>query len=197
MRNSEKWKVGYTIEFYPEEGKYHYSGHRNCKVAFGPEEIRKQGTVCPVCRRRMTEGVLFRLQQLSTRENSVGKKQNSHGLTWYVDGSKKQPSYVKLVPLLEIVAESLSSTTASMKVKTLYETLCNSLESEIAVLLHTPIEKIASVGGGKVGEGVRKVRLGDIAIEPGFDGEYGKVAIWDQEKEKLAQEEKKQLGLKF
>ncbi|MBI2034607.1 MAG: hypothetical protein HYT11_02640 [Candidatus Levybacteria bacterium] len=80
-----------------------------------------------------------------------------------------------------------------MKAKALYETICNALQSEFEVLLRTPIEKIVSVGGVKVGEGVRKVRLGDIVIDPGFDGEYGKVKIWNHEV--ASETDKKQLGL--
>ena len=87
---------------------------------------------------------------------------------------------MKLVPLLEIAAESLDSTVASQKSKDLYAKLCRELESELHVLLHAPIADIEKVGGMKVAQGVTKVRQGNIAIEPGYDGEYGKVAIWEE-----------------
>ncbi len=181
-KSDTKNKIAYTLEFYPEEGKYHFSGHRNCKVSLGPEEIRDGGNTCPVCHKRMTEGVLYRVQQLSDPDlfNRVEEKSNATGVKWYIDRMKIQPPYVKLVPLLEIAAESLRSTVASQKSKDLYAKLCLELGSELQVLLHTPIEEIEKVGGMKVAQGVTKVREGAIAIEPGYDGEYGKVAIWKE-----------------
>jgi len=175
-------KIAYTLEFYPEEGKYHFSGHRNCKVSVGPEEIRSGGTTCPVCHRKLTEGVLYRVQELSDESllDRVETKENSAGVKWYIDKKHIQPPYVKLVPLLEIVAESLGSTVASQKSKDLYAKLCKELESELHVLLRAPIADIEKVGGMKMAQGVTKVREGNIAIEPGYDGEYGKVAIWEE-----------------
>jgi uncharacterized protein (TIGR00375 family) len=175
-------KIAYTLEFYPEEGKYHFSGHRNCKVSFGPDEIRSDGTTCPICHKRMTEGVLFRVQELSDKSllNRVETKSNDAGVKWYVDRKHMQPPYVKLVPLLEIAAESLSSTVASQKSKDLYAKLCRELESELNVLLKAPIADIEKAGGMKVAQGITKVREGAIAIDPGYDGEYGKVTIWEK-----------------
>ena len=175
-------KIAYTLEFYPEEGKYHFSGHRNCKVSVGPDEIRSGGTTCPVCQKRMTEGVLYRVQELSDESllNRVETKSNAAGVKWFTDRKHIQPPYVKLVPLLEIAAESLSSTVASQKSKDLYTKLCHELGSELQVLLHKPIEDIEKVGGMKVAQGVQKVREGNIAIDPGYDGEYGKVEIWKE-----------------
>lgn len=165
-------KIAYTLEFYPEEGKYHFSGHRNCKVSVGPDEIRKGGTTCPVCHKRMTEGVLYRVQELSDKKllDRVKTKENSAGVKWYVDSMRIQPPYVKLVPLLEIAAESLDSTVASQKSKDLYSKLCSELESELNVLLKAPIKDIEKVGGMKVAQGITKVREGIISIEPGYGG---------------------------
>jgi len=181
-KSETKNKIAYTLEFYPEEGKYHFSGHRNCKVSVGPDDIRAGGTTCPVCHRRLTEGVLFRVQELSDESllDRVETKANAAGVKWYSDRKHIQPPYVKLVPLLEIAAESLGSTVASQKSKDLYAKLCNELESELHVLLYASIIDIEKVGGMKVAQGVTKVRVGSIAIEPGYDGEYGKVAIWEE-----------------
>ncbi len=175
-------KIAYTLEFYPEEGKYHFSGHRNCKVVQGPEEIHASGNICPVCNRRMTEGVLFRVLQLADEKllHRTKAKQNPDGLKWYTDTTHVQPPYVKLVPLLEIAAESLGSSVNSQKSKNLYTKLCAELESELHVLLHASIADIERVGGGKVAQAVTKVRAGTISIEPGYDGIYGKVAIWQE-----------------
>ncbi|MGH9856969.1 MAG: endonuclease Q family protein [Acidobacteriota bacterium] len=177
-----KNKIAYTLEFYPEEGKYHFSGHRNCKVSVGPDEIRSGGTTCRVCQRRMTEGVLCRVQELSDKKllDRVGEEMSSAGVKWFVDKQKKQPPFVKLVPLLEIAAESLGSTVNSQKSKNLFAKLCTELESELHVLLKASLADIEKVGGMKVAQGVAKVRAGDIAIEPGYDGEYGKVRIWKE-----------------
>ncbi len=194
----------YTIEFYPEEGKYHFSGHRNCKVVFGPEDIKEKGNTCPVCKKRLTEGVLFRVQQLADQSllNTVEEKISPHGIKWYTDKKKQHPPYVKLVPLLEIVAESMSSTVNSQKAKTAFADLCNTFSSELAILLKVPIAEIQKTGGVKLAEGIRRVREGTIAINPGFDGEYGKVKIWEEKaqssKVKTQSEEtkgKEQLGL--
>ena len=183
-KSQTKNKIVYTLEFYPEEGKYHFSGHRNCKVSVGPDEIRAGGTTCPVCQRRLTEGVLYRVQELSD-ETLIGRVQTKEnesgaGVKWYTDKMYIQPPYVKLVPLLEIVAESLSSTVASQKSKDLYAKLCRELESELHVLLRASIADIEKVGGMNVAQGVTKIREGSLSIEPGYDGEYGKVSIWKE-----------------
>jgi PHP family Zn ribbon phosphoesterase len=181
-------RIAYTIEFYPEEGKYHFSGHRNCKVVQGPEEIRESGNSCPVCRKRLTEGVLFRVQQLADPKllNRAVAKTNAHGLKWYTDNLHIQPPYIKLVPLLEIAAKSLGSTVMSQKSKDLYAKLCIELESELHVLLRADLSAIEKVGGEKLAEGVRKIREGDLAIDPGYDGVFGKVKIWSEEEKKKA-----------
>lgn len=194
-------KIAYTLEFYPEEGKYHFSGHRNCKVVLGPEEVAEKGVNCPVCKKRLTEGVFMRVAQLSDKK-LVGRavaKINTHGLKWYTDTMQIQPPYVKLVPLLEIVAESLKSTVASQKSQNLYAKLCHELTSELEVLLRAPLNDIEKVAAStKLAEAVMKVRGGDIAIDPGFDGEFGKVKIWNEEEAKKADEKASpQLRLDF
>lgn len=184
MRKSGRLKIGYTIEFYPEEGKYHFSGHRNCRVVYGPEEIKTKGNTCPICKRRLTEGVLFRVQQLANDKllTRLEEKNSPLQIKWYTDTLKKQPPYIKLVPLNEIVAEGFSSTVSSQKVKNMFDLLCETFGSEIEVLLKVPIEHIAKIAGEKIAEGILLVRAGNIVIDPGYDGEYGKVKIWSQEK---------------
>lgn len=194
-----KDRIAYTIEFYPEEGKYHFSGHRNCKVMYDAEQVREKGTTCPVCRRKLTEGVFMRVEQLSdpTLYGRAVAKHNDQRLKWYTDKLHIQPPYVKLVPLLEIAAESLHSTVASQKSQALFAKLCSELESELEVLLRVPLDAIGQVGGTRLADGVRKVREGNIAIDPGFDGEFGKVAIWSEEEEKAMKEDTPQLSLEL
>ncbi len=198
-------KVSYTIEFYPEEGKYHFTGHRNCKVIQSPKETKKNGYLCPVCKRPLTLGVMHRAEVLAkegTDFTNETVKYNKDGIKWVIDPSKKHPPYIKLVPLIEIVAESIGSTVNSQKSKDLYESLCSKFNSELNVLLRVKKEDVLKVASEKVAEGIEKVREGEIVIRPGFDGEYGIVKIWNEdtgkkEKNKKEQEKKAQLGLDF
>jgi len=195
-------RIIYTIEFYPEEGKYHFSGHRNCGIVRGPEEIKKDGNICTVCKRELTEGVLYRVSQLGDKSlaENHDNKMNSNNIKWYIDKTKKHPPYVKLVPLMEIVAEGLESTVSSQKVKTMFDSLCEEFGSEINILLKTPIDLIRKSVGTKIGEGIEKVRKGTIVIDPGFDGEYGRVKIWNHDEAKIDSKNdnvKMQMGLGF
>ncbi len=195
--------IVYTVEFYPEEGKYHYTGHRNCKVIKNPEEIKKTGNMCSVCGKKLTEGVLYRVQQLAG--NSEFKAYNSEldekGVNWIEDPKGIHPKFVKLVPLNEIVAESMRATVLSEKVKIKFDEMCLEFGSELNILLKTPISEIEKKFGEKIAEGVVKVRCGDIFIDPGFDGEYGKVRIWGESSSPKISESKEkdsdkiQLGL--
>lgn len=205
----EEWKmnnsarIAYTVEFYPEEGKYHYTGHRNCKVIKSPAQIKESGNICSVCNRRLTEGVMYRVQQLAKVESDFAPY-NSHsdskGVLWIDDPRKIHPPFIKLVPLNEIIAESLSSPVGSEKVKIKFDEMCLEFGSEINVLLKSSIEDLVKFAGEKIAEGVKKVRCGDIVIDPGYDGEYGKVKIWGEEKSTvntIKVDEETQLGLKF
>ncbi len=194
-------RISYTIEFYPEEGKYHFSGHRNCAVVKGPDDTEKDGDICPVCKRRLTEGVLYRVGQLSSKRllDSTEEKESKSGIKWYTDKTKTQPPFVKLVPLIEIIAEALSSTVAAEKVRNQFDRLVGKFGSEISILLKAPVSEISSFSNERIAEGIAKVRKGTIVIKPGYDGEYGKVKIWNDEK-KIEEEKvssKTQLGLKF
>lgn len=198
---SGKLKIGYTIEFYPEEGKYHYTGHRNCKLLQSPLETKEKGVLCPVCHKPLTLGVMHRVEQLAKTQDNIEIKSNQFGVKWIGDPNRIHPPFVRLVPLLEILAESLSSTVFSQKTKECFDNLCQRFGSEVNVLLKTKIEDIDKEFGEKIAEGIAKVRSGDIVIRPGYDGEYGKVGIWDKENEKgvsvskKSSEQKKQLGL--
>lgn len=196
-----KLKIGYTIEFYPEEGKYHFTGHRNCNFVQNPKETRDNGNICPVCHRPLTVGVMHRVEELARTQKWPDEtfKLNANGVKWIMDPSKKHPPFVKLVPLNEIVAESLHSTVASKKVKTLYDELCQKFGSEINILLKISKEDLEKQAGPRIAEGVDKVRRGDIAILPGYDGQYGVVKIWGDEKETVKPVEiaETQLGIDF
>jgi len=184
-------RILYTIEFYPEEGKYHYTGHRNCKVVHSPKDSKEKGIICPNCKRELTVGVMHQIEEMGEKipdDSLIKIKTNDLGVKWIGDPRGNHPPFVKIVPLLEVVSESLSSTTASQKVKDEYEKLCSALGSEFNILLRTKLLDIEKAGGPKIAEGIRKVRSGDIVVEPGFDGEYGKVKIWQERKKEKADE---------
>jgi uncharacterized protein (TIGR00375 family) len=200
QKSDGRLKIGYTIEFYPEEGKYHYTGHRNCNFVQDPKQTKEDGNICPVCHRLLTVGVMHRVEELAGTSKFPDEiaKLNPNGVKWIVDPSRNHPPFVKLVPLNEIIAESLHSTVSSQKVKDLFDELCVKFGSELNVLLKTPVHDLEREAGPRVAEGVDKVRRGNIVILPGFDGQYGIVKIWDDKKTTEQQEEaKSQLGIDF
>jgi uncharacterized protein (TIGR00375 family) len=186
-------KVSYTIEFYPEEGKYHYTGHRNCKVVYSPKDTKEKGTICPVCKRNLTVGVMERVEKLAFRDEEVKQLVGGSGISWSVDPGKKHPPYAKLVSLARIIAESLDTTPASLRVKELYDSLCSKFGTELDVLMKVSIENLERSAGEKIADGIKRVREGDIFINPGFDGEYGLVRIYMGSEEKQKTPEQSQL----
>lgn len=188
-----------TVEFYPEEGKYHYTGHRNCKVIQTPEETEKNGVICPVCSKPLTVGVMHRVGKLAAKPSNFKATIDEFGVSWVQDPTENHPPFVRLVPLVEIIAESLSVMPGSLKVLALYESMISSFGSEFKILLKTSTSDIEKAFGPKVSVGIAKVRKQDIKVSPGFDGEFGKVKIWQEEelKDIAIQEksEKSQMGL--
>lgn len=192
------FKIGYTIEFYPEEGKYHFTGHRNCNITYSPEEDRTKGTTCPVCHRELTVGVMHRVEELADLpDNNFVPDQDQFGVVWTRDPKKIRPPYVSLVPLLEILAEALRSGVASDKVLMVFDRLVNYFGSEHEVLFRVSAQDIRNVAGERVAAGIEKVRSRNIKITPGYDNEYGKVEIWNEEEEIIKNEARKQMGLEF
>lgn len=181
-------KVLYTIEFYPEEGKYHYSGHRNCKVSMSPDAQLAAHNICPVCHRPLTDGVMRRVQELAKKEES-GDHTTKSGLMWITDPHGIHPPFVKIVPLLEIIAEAIGSSVSSQKTKQMYERLCLDGTSEFHVLLFLPLADIERIAQGSttaekakhLTDAIARVRGEHIVIVPGFDGVYGTVKIWPED----------------
>jgi len=180
-------RISYTIEFYPEEGKYHYTGHRNCKIVYSPNDTRKLGTACPVCGKPLTVGVMSRVEELASVEIETKGEMDKFGVRWIKDKEEKRTPYVMMVPLLEILAEALESGVASQKVQASYEQMINSLGNEFKILLETDTHEISAIAGPRISEAISLVRSGDIAIEPGYDGVFGKVKIWKENKEEEPQ----------
>ncbi len=175
-------KIAGTIEFYPEEGKYHYTGHRNCNVKYSPEDTKLKGTKCPVCGRELTVGVMERVEEIAGRSGEELEIEKKDGLI----KSKAFPDragYKMLVPLLQIIAETFGTAPTTQKALNEYKKLTSSLGSEIKILTKVDIQEIAKVSGPKIAEGVGKIRTGDLVIDPGYDGVYGVVKIWGSESE--------------
>ncbi len=157
---------GGTIEFFPEEGKYHLDGHRNCKCSLTPPETLAAGGRCPVCGGKITIGVLHRVEELADRPASYHPKQ--------------AVPFESLVPLPEAIAASTGYTPISRRVQAQYEDMLARLGSEFHILRHCPIEDIRHTAGPCIAEGIRRVRQGEITAIPGYDGEYGKIQILDE-----------------
>ncbi|MBI2019692.1 DNA helicase UvrD [Candidatus Daviesbacteria bacterium] len=188
-------KIAGTIEFYPEEGKYHYTGHRNCNIKYSPEDTKAKGTKCPVCGRGLTVGVMERVEKLAGRENEELRIKNEEGKI--VSEAFNRPSYKKLVPLLQVIAEAFGTAPTTQKVLNEYKKLTSVVGNELKILTKADIEEIAKISGPKIAEGVDKVRKGDLVIDPGYDGVYGVVKIWQsgQEVSKEGEDGVPQLGL--
>lgn len=186
-----------TIEFFPEEGKYHYSGHRNCNIVYSADELKKKGPICPVCQKQLTIGVMQRIEDLATRSQEDLKLETKEGVTTSKTFPNR-PGFKMLVQLEEIIAEALETSVSSIKVKTEYEKLVTNLDNELKILTKTPLDLISMMSGEKLAEGVKRIREGKVHIEPGFDNTYGIVKIWDEAEIKEApgeKKDKKQIGL--
>lgn len=173
LKNKDKEKFLYTIEFYPQEGKYHFDGHRKCGVRLSPKEARFNNNLCPVCSRNLTIGVLHRIEALSDRDEG------------YVPDDAIP--YKRLIPLEEVIAEAKGCGRDTVGVKNEYRRLCNIFGNEFEILLNTPIDELKSNTEEKIAIAIDRVRRGDVVINPGFDGEFGKVKIFEEEKPKESQ----------
>jgi uncharacterized protein (TIGR00375 family) len=167
-----------TIEFFPEEGKYHNDGHRSCGVSLTPKETIKYDNLCPVCSKKLTIGVMHRVDKLADRE--LGFK------------PKNAPSYASIIPLPDIIAEGLQCGVNTKKVRALYFPLLEQLGNEFKVLLHVPLADIERAGTLLISEAIGRMRAGTVHIAPGYDGEYGTVRIFeDEEREKIVKRMKR------
>lgn len=153
-----------TIEFFPEEGKYHFDGHRKCHLCLSPSQARKYNGICPVCGRKLTTGVLHRIEQLADRDEDFLLPQGR--------------PFEKLVPLGEVIATSVGSSPSSVKVSRQYEHLLEELGNEFYILRQAPLEDISHVAGSLTAEGIRHLRDGRVQWRPGYDGEYGAMRLF-------------------
>ncbi|RJQ13800.1 MAG: DNA helicase UvrD [Nitrospiraceae bacterium] len=154
-----------TIEFFPEEGKYHHDGHRQCDVSFSPKETVKHNYLCPVCGKKVTVGVVHRVEKLADRKEGFRPK--------------GAPVFHSIIPLPEIIAETLKVGANSKAVDKEYQKLLQSLGNEFKILMDVPLNDIEKAGTPVLREAISRVRKGKVHIAPGYDGEYGKVKIFE------------------
>jgi len=152
-----------TVEFYPEEGKYHLDGHRKCHVRLHPVETVKQEGICPVCARPLTIGVLHRIYELSDR-----------------DMPKIDKAFFSLIPLPEVLSELLDCGAQAKKVSVVYEKLVSELGPELRILMEISLQDIQDVGGPLLAEGINRMRRNQVIREEGYDGEYGKIHLFQK-----------------
>ncbi|MBI4843948.1 MAG: DNA helicase UvrD [Nitrospirae bacterium] len=163
IKKKDRKRFLYTVEFFPEEGKYHFDGHSACGISFSPAETKKHKGICPVCKKPLVIGVTNRVDELADREKG------------FVPENAIPSKH--LVPLVEIIAEALGQGVNTKKVKAEYEKLV-SIHSEFDILLELGEDEIGDIANEKIAEGIKRVRSGEIKVMPGYDGEYGKVSIF-------------------
>ncbi|MDP4007200.1 MAG: endonuclease Q family protein [bacterium] len=175
IKTKDPKKFLYTVEFFPEEGKYHYDGHRLCNVSLSPEESKKQKNICLVCKRPLTIGVLNRVAELADRpafdKSSAGKPEGAI-------------PFKSMIPLQEIIADALHRGVGTKQGKAEYEKLISRIGTEFAVLLDAKAEELKEATLPEIAEGILRVRERKVRIEPGYDGEYGKIKIFKEHEER-------------
>ena len=156
-----------TVEFFPEEGKYHEDGHRKCNVCLSPEETIKLNGICPVCHKPMTIGVMHRVNELTDRREKTLIPPETAGKVF------------SLVPLPEILSEIMQVGVSSKSVTYEYENLLQKLGSELSILREIPIDGISKAYSPLLGEGISRLRAGKVIKHPGYDGEYGVIRLFE------------------
>lgn len=176
LRTKDRSKFLYTIEFYPEEGKYHYDGHRLCGVRFSPQESKAHKNLCPKCGKSLTIGVMNRVDQLADRPEGF-RPDNAI-------------PFKNLIPLDEIIADVKGMGKASKSVEQEYRGILSKFGTEFEVLGKVPEEDLRKRIDSRLAEAIVRSRQGKVNIAAGYDGEYGKVSIFgDDEKPKKHEEQ--------
>jgi len=176
IKSKNPQKFLYTIEFFPEEGKYHYDGHRVCELRLSPQESKKYNNICPNCGKPLTIGVLSRVEELADRENGfrpVGAI-----------------PFKSLIPLEEVIAEAIGQTVATKKVIAEYQNLIKKFNTEFEVLLNVSSQNLQSATLPEIAEAIKRVREGKVRVEPGYDGVFGKIRIFSQKEQKEISKQK-------
>ncbi|MEW6410338.1 MAG: endonuclease Q family protein [Nitrospirota bacterium] len=168
IKNKDSTHLLYTIEFFPEEGKYHFDGHRGCNILFSPKDTKKNNGICPVCKKPLTIGVMNRVEELADRKEG-----------FIPDGAIP---FKSIIPLEEIISEAIGVGVGTMAVSSEYEKMIKRGGSEFSILLSLPEDNLHNIAHPKVAEGIIRMRNGKVSIIPGYDGIYGKIKIFEDEK---------------
>ncbi len=172
LRSGDPAEFRGTIEFFPEEGKYHLDGHRKCGVCWEPGTTIANEGLCTNCGKPVTVGVFHRVEELADREPGA-----------------RPPSaapFTSLIPLPEALSEVIGVGPNSKRVQTEYLRLLGRLGPELAILQSVPLEDISAAGGPVLAEGIRRMRRGEVIAQSGYDGEYGVIRMFDGEADQLA-----------
>ena len=170
IKSKNPLKFLYTVEFFPEEGKYHYDGHRICGISLSPQESKKYNNICPNCGRPLTIGVLNRVEELADRPAGF-----------------KPATFIpfkSLVPLNEIIGDALGLLSGAKQVNEEYNRLIEKFGNEFKVLLEASRQDLEAATLPEIAEGIVRVREGRVDIEPGYDGVYGKIRIFSKGEQK-------------
>lgn len=173
LQSGDPRQFGGTIEFFPEEGKYHYDGHRKCEIRWDPQTTLTHQGICPKCGKPVTVGVMHRVELLADREEG--------------ERPENRPPFTSLIPLPEVLGEVYGVGAASNRVAQGYEHLLARLGSELFILQDAPLEDLEKIAGTRLAEGIRRVRAGEVQLAAGYDGEYGTIKLFEEgEKEVFA-----------
>jgi uncharacterized protein (TIGR00375 family) len=152
-----------TVEFFPQEGKYHYDGHRSCGVRMDPMETLERGGLCPRCEKPVTRGVLYRVTELADRPLDEARSETFYSITQLPD---------LLAELLDV------KNPRSKKVTEQYHYLVSRFGSEFNLLLFAPLEEVEDTSGPLLREAIRRLRQGEVQVRAGYDGEFGRVKVF-------------------
>ncbi|MCK4432024.1 MAG: hypothetical protein KAW19_12090, partial [Candidatus Aminicenantes bacterium] len=167
IRSKNPEKFLYTVEFFPEEGKYHFDGHRKCNVIFSPQETIQHKHICPQCGRRLTIGVMHRITELADRE--MGSL------------PPLRIPYKNLIPLNEIIAQATEKTAECKSVWDFYFHFIHEFGNEHSILTEVPIHELGRIAPERTSLAVDRMRKGQVKILPGHDGTYGKISLFDND----------------
>jgi DNA helicase II / ATP-dependent DNA helicase PcrA len=163
MRTGDPERFIGTADLFPQEGKYHFDGHRKCNVCWDPPETLRNNGICTVCGKKVTIGVMNRIARLSDR-GDISERKNRH-------------AFYSLIPLKEILSEITGKGKSSKEVAKLYNALLQKVGTEFSILLHRPVDEIGKTGNEMVAEAIRRMRNREVYIKEGFDGAYGSVKV--------------------
>ncbi len=186
LKTKDRNRLLYTIEFFPQEGKYHYDGHRACGISFSPEQAMMNDDICPVCGRKLTVGVLHRVEDLADRKPE--------------EVPKDVIPFMHLIPLKEIIGQAMGQGRDTVGVQKVYDELIKSLANEFNVLIDAPVDEIERYSNDRIALGIDRMRKDEVDATPGYDGVFGTISVVPGSKKKQAKQPgeattDKQLGL--